>query len=41
MAWTEIIRREYRRDDLAYANDLRDRERTLLVALVPLQQRGG
>jgi len=31
VAWNEITRREYRRDDLAYASDLRDWEWVLLV----------
>lgn len=35
MAWTEITRHQYRRDDLAYASDIRDREWALLVPLMP------
>jgi len=31
VAWNEITRCEYRRDDLAYASDLRDWEWVLLV----------
>lgn len=41
MAWTEITRRQYRRDDLAYASDLRDREWALLVPLMPPRKRYG
>ena len=41
MAWTEITRRQYRRDDLTYASDLRDREWALLAPLMPPQKRYG
>ncbi|MDF7674125.1 IS5/IS1182 family transposase, partial [Acetobacteraceae bacterium ESL0697] len=30
MAWTEATRRQYRRDDLIYASDLRDEKWVLI-----------
>ena len=38
MAWTEITRRQYRRDDLTYESDLRDRKWALLVSLMPFRR---
>ena len=35
MVWTEITREQYRRDDLRYASDLRDREWNLLAPSLP------
>jgi putative transposase len=35
MVWTEITREQYRRDDLRYASDLRNREWNLLAPLLP------
>lgn len=35
MAWTEITRAQYRRDDLEYASDLRDAEWKLIAPLMP------
>jgi transposase len=35
MAWTEITRRQYRRDGLRYASDLTDREWELIAPLLP------
>ncbi|QIP36692.1 transposase [Komagataeibacter rhaeticus] len=34
MAWTEITRAQYRRDDLEYASDLRDAEWALIAPLI-------
>ncbi|MCE2563178.1 IS5 family transposase [Komagataeibacter sp. FNDCF1] len=41
MAWTEITRAQYRRDDLEYASDLRDREWALIAPLMPERKRLG
>jgi transposase len=35
MAWTEITRRKYRRDELRYANDLMESEWALIAPLLP------
>lgn len=35
MAWTETTRAQYRRDELRYASDLRDREWAVLAPLMP------
>lgn len=35
MVWTEITREQYRRDELRYASDLRDREWNLLAPSLP------
>lgn len=35
MAWTEITRAQYRRDELRYASDLRDREWEVIGPLIP------
>ena len=35
MAWTEITRAQYQRDDLEYASDLRDAEWALIAPLMP------
>lgn len=36
MAWTEITREHYRRDELRYASDLKDREWAMLAPLMPV-----
>ncbi|GBR48345.1 transposase [Neokomagataea tanensis NBRC 106556] len=41
MAWTEITRAQYRRDDLDYASDLRDAEWNLIAPLMPERNRLG
>lgn len=41
MAWTEITRAQYRRDDLEYASDLRDAEWALIAPLMPERKRLG
>lgn len=41
MAWTEITRAQYRRDDLEYASDLRDAEWKLIAPLMPERKRLG
>lgn len=41
MTWTEITRAQYRRDDLEYASDLRDREWALIAPLMPERKRLG
>jgi putative transposase len=41
MAWTEITRGQYRRDDLRYASDMTDAEWSLLAALLPASRRVG
>ncbi|WP_042711004.1 transposase, partial [Komagataeibacter europaeus] len=41
MAWTEITRAQYRRDDLEYASDLRDAEWALIAPLMPEKKRLG
>ena len=41
MAWTEITRAQYRRDDLEYASDLRDAEWALIAPLMPGKKRLG
>ena len=41
MVWTEITREQYRRDDLRYASDLRDKEWHLLAPLMPPPCRNG
>lgn len=41
MAWTEITRAQYRRDDLEYASDLRDTEWKLIAPLMPERKRLG
>jgi transposase len=35
MAWTEITRQHYRRDELRYASDLKDREWDVIAPLMP------
>jgi len=35
MAWTEITREHYRRDELRYASDLKDREWAVIAPLLP------
>ena len=39
MAWTEITRAQYQRDDLEYASDLRDAEWALIASLLPEKKR--
>ena len=41
MAWTEITRAQYRRDDLEYASDLRAAEWALIAPLMPEKKRPG
>lgn len=41
MAWTETTRRHYRRDELRYASDLRDREWMVIAPLMPERSRLG
>jgi putative transposase len=41
MAWTEITRRHYRRDNLRYASDLTDAEWALLKPFMPAPSRIG
>ncbi|WP_458136637.1 IS5 family transposase [Komagataeibacter sp. NFXK3] len=41
MAWTEITRAQYRRDDLKYASDLCDAEWALIAPLMPEKKRLG
>lgn len=41
MAWTETTRRHYRRDELRYASDLKDREWELIAPLLPPPSRRG
>lgn len=41
MAWTEITRAQYRRDDLEYASDLRNAEWKLIEPLMPERRRLG
>jgi putative transposase len=41
MAWTETTREQYRRDELRYASDLRDREWDILAPLMPVPSRLG
>jgi transposase len=41
MPWTEITRRQYRRDDLRYASNLRDEEWALVVPFMPAACRLG
>ncbi|MCF3636090.1 IS5 family transposase [Komagataeibacter intermedius] len=41
MAWTEITRAQYRRDDLEYASDLRDAEWALIAPLMTERKRLG
>ena len=41
MPWTETTRRQYRRDDLRYASDLRDAEWTLIAPFMPAEHRLG
>ncbi len=41
MAWTEITRRHYRRDDLRYASDLRDAEWGVIEPFMPEPRRLG
>ena len=41
MAWTEITRAQYQRDDLEYASDLRDAEWALIAPLIPERKRLG
>ena len=41
MAWTEITRREYRRDDLRYSSDLRDGEWAVIAPYMPEANRLG
>lgn len=41
VAWTEITRAQYRRDDLEYASDLRDAEWVLIEPLMPRANRLG
>ncbi|GBR26798.1 transposase [Komagataeibacter nataicola NRIC 0616] len=41
MAWTEITRAQYQRDDLEYAGDLRDAEWALIAPPMPEKKRLG
>ena len=41
MPWTEIIRPQYRRNDLRYASDLRDAEWMLIAPFMPAERRLG
>lgn len=41
MAWTEITRAQYRREELRYASDMTDAEWRLLAALLPARRRIG
>ncbi len=41
MPWTEITRRDYRRDGLRYASDLTDAEWALIAPLMPACKRAG
>ena len=41
MAWTDIARREHKRDCARYPSDLTDREWTLIAPLLPAAKRGG
>ena len=41
MAWTEITRRQYRRDGLRYASDMTDAEWELIAPLMPRRRRLG
>ncbi|MFT8819093.1 MAG: IS5 family transposase, partial [Komagataeibacter saccharivorans] len=41
MAWTEITRARYQRDNLKYASDLRDAEWALIAPLMPERKRLG
>ena len=41
MAWTEITRRQYRREGLRYASDLTDAEWALVEPMIPPAKRGG
>jgi transposase len=41
MVWTEITRRQYRRDDLRYASDVTETEWRLLAPLMPLPRNVG
>ena len=41
MTWTDIARREHKRDCARYPSDLTDREWTLIAPLLPAAKRGG
>ncbi|WP_029581843.1 transposase, partial [Bradyrhizobium sp. URHD0069] len=41
MCWTEITRRQYRRDGLRYASDTTDAEWKLIEPLMPAPSRRG
>ena len=41
MAWTDIARREHKRDRARYPSDLTDREWALIAPLLPAAKRGG
>jgi putative transposase len=41
MAWTETTREHYRRDELRYASDLKDREWAMIAPLMPARSRLG
>src|SRR6267142_555487 len=41
MSWTEITRRQYRRDELRYASDMTDAEWGLLAPFMPSPRRVG